>query len=196
MIENIPPNSGCGNSFDIPFADLCSIFGALITENSVGLEPLTESVDSDFTSKIKNQLQNILSNKSCIKDNQLHVDDPFTKQEILNGINKLKHNKSCGPDKILNEMIMHVTGKTVLSDALHKLFNTILLTEKMPESWSHGYIIPIHKGGSKNEPSTYRGISITSCLDKLFSTLINVRLTKVIEENIYIYPTQIQALNT
>jgi hypothetical protein len=43
-------------------------------------------------------------------------------------------------------------------------------------------MIPKKKAGSTN-PKDYRPISITSCLGKLAERLINMRLTKFIEEN-------------
>ena len=41
---------------------------------------------------------------------------PFTKEEIICGIEKLKSNKAPGVDRILNEFLK--TGKGVLSGAL------------------------------------------------------------------------------
>ena len=45
-----------------------------------------------------------------------------------------------------------------------------------------GAIVPIHKKGSKSDPSNYRGITLISCLGKLFLTILNNRLTQFVKE--------------
>jgi hypothetical protein len=46
-----------------------------------------------------------------------------------------------------------------------------------PEAWSEGYVIPLHKKGDKNVDK-YRGITLLSCLGKLFTLILNTRLTE------------------
>jgi hypothetical protein len=49
------------------------------------------------------------------------------------------------------------------------LFNLILNTGKIPNSWSEGIILPIYKNkGSVSEPSSYRPITLVSCFGKTF----------------------------
>ncbi len=49
-----------------------------------------------------------------------------------------------------------------------------------------GFIINIHKAGVKSEPNNYRGITLSSCLRKLFSLIINNRLVEYLNiKNIY-----------
>ena len=43
--------------------------------------------------------------------------------------------------------------------------------------WSTGIIIPIHKSGERDDPNNYRGITLNSCISKLFTLLMNNRLT-------------------
>ena len=73
-----------------------------------------------------------------------------------------------------------------LSTCISKLFNVIINTEVVPNDWARGYIVPLHKGGGGVESvtSNYRGISITSCLGKLFSAVLCKRLCNEIETNI------------
>ena len=46
-----------------------------------------------------------------------------------------------------------------------------------PEEWAEGYIIPLHKKGSKSDVENYRGITLLGCLGKLFTRILNNRLT-------------------
>ena len=52
-----------------------------------------------------------------------------------------------------------------------------------PEEWSKAIIIPLHKKGDKNNPDNYRGISLLSILSKVFTHIINSRLTHWTERN-------------
>ena len=45
-------------------------------------------------------------------------------------------------------------------------------------NWAVAMTTPIFKSGSKMNPTNYRGISIQSCLGKLFTAILNQRLFK------------------
>lgn len=63
-----------------------------------------------------------------------------------------------------------------------KLFNTIFDTGTLPEAWLEGKIRPIYKNkGDKSDPENYRPITILSCLGKLFTAVLNNRLTKFLD---------------
>ena len=57
----------------------------------------------------------------------------------------------------------------------HKLFNTILSLGTVPNIWVNGIITPIFNSGARN-PSNYCGICVSSCLGKLFFSILNQRL--------------------
>ncbi len=50
-------------------------------------------------------------------------------------------------------------------------------------SWRYGYISPLYKKGDVHLASNYRGITVTSCLWKVFTSLLNSRLMGGLEEN-------------
>ena len=100
----------------------------------------------------------------------------ISEEELLKSIKQLKTNKSSGPDRLINEFFIH--GKNVLLPIVLCLFNKIFENGSFPEGWSEGYIIPLHKKGSRFEAENYRGISLLSSLGKLFTRLMNNRLTE------------------
>ena len=60
---------------------------------------------------------------------------------------------------------------------LLKLFNNILKLEFFPSAWAIGCIIPIYKGkGDSKEANNFRGITLLSCVGKLFTNILNTRL--------------------
>ncbi len=78
-----------------------------------------------------------------------------------------------------------------MGDLLLKLFNNILQHEHFPNQWSKGFIIPIFKSGDIDDPNNYRGITISNCLGKLFTKLLNTRLTNYLIDNRIISSCQI-----
>ena len=62
-------------------------------------------------------------------------------------------------------------------------FNRVLNDGQIPEAWIIGMITPIYKNkGDKLDVNNYRGITILSCLGKLFTSVINARLNKYADE--------------
>ena len=108
------------------------------------------------------------------KDNHNHLDEPFSLKEIENATKLLKSRKAAGSDRIRNEMLK--TGTCYLKPAICKLFNLILKYGFFPSTRCEGVITPIYKSGNKLDPSNYRGICINSCLGKLFTSVLNIRL--------------------
>ena len=102
------------------------------------------------------------------------LDYDITIQEVENASFSLKPGKATGIDNVSNEMIAGILS--VYPDIILKLFNFILKSNAIIPDWVLGAIVPIHKKGDKTEPSNYRGITLMSCLGKLFLTILNNRL--------------------
>ena len=65
-----------------------------------------------------------------------------------------------------------------------KLFDIVLNTGIVPKDWTIGIIHPIYKNkGCKNDPLKYRGITILSCFGKLFTSILNDRITTFLEQS-------------
>ena len=79
----------------------------------------------------------------------------------------------------------------ILSKGYLKVFNKILVSGSFPERWTEGIITPIYKSGNSLDASYYRGICVSSCLGKLFCSILNTRLMNYATANQLIHPTQI-----
>ncbi|KAG7311380.1 hypothetical protein JYU34_002422 [Plutella xylostella] len=106
---------------------------------------------------------------------------PFLKSEIRNAISNLKNKKATGSDKITNETLKCYMEELI--EPIQVIFNNILTTGKIPKQWNVSTITLLHKKGSRRDINQYRPITLSSCLYKLFMTLLKNRIHKKIEEN-------------
>ncbi len=134
--------------------------------------PLTQNQDNEFINSITAKLNEVINSNHTID----LLDTPISMDEILTCIKSLKTGKASGPDQILNEMLH--CARLSIAPCLQKVFNNIIMYEDLPRSWSIGYLVPIFKKGNSMDPDNYRGISVVSCLAKLFSKILNNRLLK------------------
>ena len=85
--------------------------------------------------------------------------NPFTTEEIVTTISKLKNRKACGPDGIFNEQIK--SSAEILLPALTDLMNACLRTGNIPTTWQTSTIKVLYKGkGDPCDPHSYRGIAL------------------------------------
>ena len=84
-----------------------------------------------------------------------------------------------GIDFISNEVLKNATVATILT----KYFNLVFSTGCLPTSWLRSIIKPIPKGAGKDPhiPMNYRGVSLISCVGKLYSAVLNDRLVAYLE---------------
>ena len=108
------------------------------------------------------------------------INREFTFDEVLSVTKKLKNGKASGIDNILNEYLKNCPN-SAMSLIVH-IFNLVLKTGIVPTDWSIGIIQPLYKNkGTIDDPDNYRGITLLSCIGKLFTACINVRLTLFLE---------------
>ena len=78
-------------------------------------------------------------------------------------------------------------AKHALLNALNKLWDA----ELFPDQWRREIKIPFLKPGKDpNQPGSYRPISLTSCVCKLFERMVNHRLMWFLESNNILCPEQ------
>ena len=109
------------------------------------------------------------------------LDKPITSKEIQDVILKLKRNKAFAGDQLLNEYF--IESCDILLGHLVDLFNGILNSGHFPDQWSQGIIVPLFKKNDPNDVNNYRGVTLVSCFSKIFTGVLNKRLTDWAENN-------------
>ena len=97
---------------------------------------------------------------------------PILIDEILESIHILKSCKSQGTDGIVSEFYKKIHD--LKSHMSCVLFNEIVDSGVFPDMWRDSNIVPVHKSGSKDDTSNFRGNSL-NVLYQLFSNIVNKR---------------------
>ena len=107
----------------------------------------------------------------------------------LNSIINTRKDSAAGLDKISYIMFKHMPI-SALSLWL-SLYNKVWSTGVYPVAWKEACVIPLHKHGKdKNEPQSYRPISLTSHPGKLMEGIVKARLEHLLETKNIINPFQ------
>ena len=76
---------------------------------------------------------------------------------------------------IVNECSNQQAGK------LHSIIESSLKESRVPLDWKRANIVPIHKGGDKEEPLNYRSVLLTSVVVNICEKIVD-RWLKFLEE--------------
>ena len=109
-------------------------------------------------------------------DDSLTVNSPLTLAELKRALSAIKKVKvSTGVDTVSYHMLREVPEsflKTVLG-----FFQRCWEGGAVPSGWKHAVVVPIHKHGKpRKELGSYRPISLTSHLGKVFERVVKHRL--------------------
>ena len=114
---------------------------------------------------------------------------PITESELGRAISKLGKRKSPGNDGITNEMLQHLGA--CAERKLLQIFNISWQTGQVPQEWKKATMIPLLKTGKdRKKASSYRPISLTSCVCKTLESIINHRMKWYLETEGILVPQQ------
>ena len=138
--------------------------------------------DEEFYRNIELHKQNLENNFSDpqFDHNQL-LNRDFTFAEVKYAVMKGKNRKATGIDNIPYDVLKHDN----IIDVLLHLFQMCFNSGKIPSVWRKSVILPIPKCRTNDSrmPLNYRGISLLSVVSKLYSSVLNQRLTTFLDNN-------------
>lgn len=111
--------------------------------------------------------------------------DPITLDELMLCLKQFKNKKSPGSDDINIELLKYAPPTLLIR--LLDLLNRCWKTGHVPEEWNLAIVIPIYKKGNRHDCNNYRGISLLNSCYKLYSKILNIRLTTISEHIISNY---------
>ena len=100
----------------------------------------------------------------------------FHHHQVRYAIQRLKNNKSAGPDGIPAELLKAACIN--FCDAFHQLLVKIWNAQRMPNDWNQSIISPIHKKGDKKEYKNYLGVRLLNIAYKILASILCERSSK------------------
>ena len=112
---------------------------------------------------------------------------PLSFTEVYKQLNKVKTNKSSGPDNISNTLIKY--NAEPLTKHLTIIYNASIISAKYPTKWKLAKVIALFKKGSTDLPENYRPISLLDSFGKKIKKLIYKQMMSFIKTHsiLFIY---------
>lgn len=152
--------------------DKCELLTSQFMENYTN--PL-ENNNKSFTKKVEARAQRYL--RRC------NVEPNYTNiKEVEDEVRRVKKRKAPGDDGVHNQLIRNLPNTAV--HYLMIIINSCMLLSYFPPSWKCAKVSAVKKPGKPaNQPSSFRPISLLSCLSKIVERIFLRRLNDALEEN-------------
>ena len=137
------------------------------------------SENSVFDNAVKAELLQS-KHSTALPECATNLNRPINYQEVKDAVLQSKLQKACGIDKITNELLK----SDEVVELLHALFTNCFTSGLIPDAWRKSVINPIPKSdGYSTDPLKYRGLSLQSCVYKIFSVILNRRVMAYLENS-------------
>ncbi|KAK4811340.1 hypothetical protein QYF61_024476 [Mycteria americana] len=161
------------------------------------LQPLVDGGGNTVT-KDEEKAESLNSRADCSLGTQpLELEDrdgdqngsPIIQGEMVSDLlHHLDTHKSMGPDEIHPRVLKELAE--VLTKPLSIIYQQSWLTGEVPADWRLANVTPIYKKGRKEDLGNYRPVSLTSVPGKLMEQIILSAITRHVENNQGIKPSQ------
>ena len=102
-------------------------------------------------------------------------------RETYKLISKLVNKNSCAYDLVSNKILKATID--IITPYLVVLFNKCIKEGVFPNSFKLAEVIPLFKGGDKQDPDRYRPISLLPTIGKLFEKILSIRVLKFLSKH-------------
>ena len=128
-----------------------------------------------------------LRRATCPEESHSCFCSSFSPAEFHAAASNLFSSTATGPDKVAYPMLKHLP-RSGMNFLVH-IFNFYWTLHSFPSIWKISSVIPIHKMGKPlDSTASFRPISLTSCVSKLFERVILSRLLFFLESNSILSP--------
>ena len=128
----------------------------------------------NYCKEVEDEVENILANYDCTTSCDI-LEKDITIHEVVFVMKHLKSGKASALDSISNDILK--ASCSLIAPILVILFNKLIKLIHFPTLWKTGMIILLHKSGELDDPNKFRGITLNSSISKIFTLLMNERLT-------------------
>src|ERR1700722_14541118 len=104
------------------------------------------------------------------------LDKDIEMGELERALKKAGNGKAAGDDGCINEILKN--GGDAMKDSLLLLFKIMWEEERVPKDWARA----IYKEGDRKNVDNYRGITLLSVVGKLYTSILNSRISSWLEK--------------
>ena len=113
---------------------------------------------------------------------------PLTPEEVSEALFTIDTKKATGEDGL--DPYFLLLAAPLISKPITHIFNQSILLSTIPKVWKVAHVVPLHKGGDKNDLNNYRPISKLSCLAKTLESLLSDQLKEFLSLHSLLSPNQ------
>ena len=150
--------------------------GKTVTSDIEKAEALNNYFSSVFTIENLGNIPQVTTRVDTVQE-ELSI----TEVKLIEILNKLKVDKSPGPDKIHNRVLYEIRYEIV--GFLTYMQDFSLNNGQVPKRWKEAEVIPIFKKGARSDPNNYRPVSLTATCCKIMEIVIRDSLLSYLENN-------------
>lgn len=137
--------------------------------------------------RVNQNTQTVFTNENPATNPLRGVDDPLVfcnLVEIKSILKKVPNKTSSGLDNIPMIVLKHLPDRVIIALAI--IFNNSINHYYFAKDWNCAKVLPILKNGKPpDEPASYRPISLTSNVSKIYEMVVNIRIVNFsTEQNI------------
>ena len=119
------------------------------------------------------------SSRDALRDPKGFLDRDFSMKEVKEVIQSTGNGKAAGWDLIPNEALKEAPEEFLVELVI--LYNRVKNYSEVPAGWKRGRLVLIHKKGPTVDVNNYRPLTVLVTMSGVYSKLLNLRLTSVVE---------------
>ena len=121
-----------------------------------------------------------MNNLQEMTEEQQECNRPIDSESVRKSLSGVMTGRAVGVDDIPNEVLKWIE----MENCLAPLYELCRKWKMTPRQWKEGIVVPIYKKGDRLSPSNYRGITLLSCVGKLYSRILDSRLRNYVEKQL------------
>lgn len=105
----------------------------------------------------------------------------ITNEDVISAIKDIKIDSACGPDGI--PVILLKQCCEPLCEPIRIIWEESITTSIVPSYYKKAYVTPLYKKGDRAQPVSYRPVSLTSHVMKIYERILRKTMVNYIEDN-------------
>ncbi len=155
--------------------------------NGLMVDGIKYDEDQEMAEVMNKKFQTVFTEEGNFDliDNELNgnniTDVEVSQEDIMKQLEDLNENKAPGPDGVSNWILKECRSQLV--EKIHSLVRISLRQGRVPRDWKRANIVPIYKGGNRENPLNYRPVSLISVVGKICEKIIKNAWMTYLEGN-------------